>query len=107
MKILFLIDPLQNYVSDPLYVGLVRILGQDHVVHYPPKPIYYDPSAKLWFLPQMPKVEKTELEIKCLLGKIFSISSVSPPTDRSRWTRLLGCIIHTSSHPLCSSMRET
>lgn len=71
MKILFLIDPLQNYVSDPLYIGLVRILGQDHVVHYPPKPIYYDTSAKLWFLPQMPKVEKTELEIKCLLGEDF------------------------------------
>lgn len=71
MKILFLVDPLQNYVSDPLYVGLVRVLGQTDVVHYPPKPIYHEPSAKLWFLPQFPRVEKTEREIKDLIEEGF------------------------------------
>ena len=40
-------------------------------MHYPPKPIYHDTAAKLWFLPQMPKVEKTELEIKSLLEEDF------------------------------------
>jgi hypothetical protein len=71
MNILFLVDPLQNYVSDPLHLGLVRILGQHRVMHYPPKAMYHDPSAKLWFLPQIPKVEKTEAEIKTLLAERF------------------------------------
>src|SRR6266496_1422427 len=71
MKILFLVDPLQNYVSDPLHLGVVRLLGQAQVIHYPPKPIFHDPSAKLWFLPQLPRMEKTELEIKDLLHDGF------------------------------------
>lgn len=71
MNILFLVDPLQNYVSDPLHLGLVRVLGRDRVIHYPPKPIYYDPSAKLWFLPQIPRVQKSEDEIKALLADRF------------------------------------
>ena len=54
MRILFLGDLEFDYVSDPLYVGLSRILVEDQVVDYPYKPLYHDPKAKNWFMAQRP-----------------------------------------------------
>ena len=54
MRILFLGDLAFDYVSDPLYIGLSRILGEDQVVDYPYKPLYHDPKAKNWFMVQCP-----------------------------------------------------
>jgi glycosyl transferase family 1 len=80
MRILFLVDPLQNYVSDPLYVGLVRLLGQESIVDYPSKAIFHDPSAKLWFLPQVPKEDRTEEDIRTLLEeRFFDLVCVASP----------------------------
>lgn len=84
MRILFLVDPLQNYVSDPLYFGLVRLLGQESIVEYPSKAIFHDPSAKLWFLPQVPKVDRTEGEIRSLLEeRFFDLVCVASPRPES------------------------
>ena len=54
MRILFLGDLAFDYVSDPLYIGLSRILGEDQVVDYPYKPLYHDREAKNWFMVQRP-----------------------------------------------------
>jgi len=54
VRILFLGDLEFDYVSDPLYIGLSRILGEDQVVDYPYKPLYHDPTAKNWFMVQRP-----------------------------------------------------
>jgi len=71
VRILFLVHPLQDYVSDPLYQGLVRLLGQENVVDYPSKAILHDPSAKLWFLPQIPARPHSEDEVQTLLANGF------------------------------------
>jgi len=54
VRILFLGDLEFDYVSDPLYVGLSRILGEDQVVDFPYKPLYHDQEAKNWFMVQRP-----------------------------------------------------
>ncbi|MGH7206386.1 MAG: glycosyltransferase [Nitrospiraceae bacterium] len=84
MNILFLVDPLHNYVSDPLYLGLVRLLGQEHVVDFPSKAIFHDPLAKIWFLPQMPAATRSEEEIRSLLADgCFDIVCVASPRPES------------------------
>ena len=52
MRILFLTDDTLDVVSDPLYIGLSRILGDDHVVEYPYKGSYHDPDSRAWWLAQ-------------------------------------------------------
>lgn len=80
MRILFLVDPLHNYVSDPLYVGLVRLLGQNCVVDFPSKAIFHDPAAKMWFLPQLPPLLYTEDEIRTqLLEGLFDLVCIASP----------------------------
>ena len=54
MRILFLADGHLDYVSDPLYVGLSRVLGHEQVVDYPYKPSFHDPEARQWLLAQRP-----------------------------------------------------
>jgi hypothetical protein len=67
MKILYVVDDLQDLVSDPLYVGLVRLLGQEQVVDFPSKAIFHEPSSKRWFLPQVPALPYDEAGIKDML----------------------------------------
>lgn len=84
MRILFIVDPLHNYVSDPLYFGLVRLLGQEHVVDFPSKAILHDPSAKVWFLPQVPAATRSEEEVRSLLADgFFDIVCVASPRPES------------------------
>jgi Glycosyl transferases group 1 len=52
MKILFITLPDPDHQTDQMYTGLCSILGSDHVVAFPSKPTYHDPSAKIWFVPQ-------------------------------------------------------
>ena len=54
MRILFLCDDQFDYVSDPLYIGLSRLLGNEQVVDYPYKPLYHDPREKNWYMVQRP-----------------------------------------------------
>jgi len=80
MNILFLIDQLKDLVSDPLYIGLVRVLRQDCVVDYPSKAIFHHSGAKLWFLPQVPSVDHTEEQIRSLLARrFFDVVCVATP----------------------------
>lgn len=67
MRILFLGDLEFDYVSDPLYIGLSRILGEDQVVDYPYKPLYHDSGAKNWFMAQRPGYRYTRENIIDLL----------------------------------------
>lgn len=67
MKVLFVVDELQDLVSDPLYIGLVRLLGHQQVIDFPSKPIFHDPQAKRWFLPQVPALPYGEEQIRDLL----------------------------------------
>lgn len=68
MRILFLTDPTPNYVSDPLYVGLSKILGQDKIIDYPYKSEYHDADRKLWFLTQASGIRYAREEIIDLLA---------------------------------------
>ena len=84
MKILFLVDPRLNYVSDPLYIGLLRALGEDSVIDYPWKAAFHDPAAKLWFLPQVAGRAYSEEEIRTLLAdKFFDLVCVASPRPES------------------------
>lgn len=71
MRILFLTDEALDYVSDPLYIGLSRILGDEQVVDYPYKPCFHDPEAKPWFLTQRPGKKYDREEIADLLRDRF------------------------------------
>ena len=78
MRILFLTAPTSNYVSDPLYVGLSRLLGHDKIIDYPYKPAYHDTDRKLWFLTQAPgrNYSREEL-IDLLAGQYFDFLCLS------------------------------
>ena len=67
MRILFLTDDALDYASDPLYVGLSRVLGNDRVVDYPYKGAFHDPEARLWCLSQCPGRRYSHQEILDLL----------------------------------------
>jgi hypothetical protein len=67
MKILFVVDELQDLTSDPLYLGLVRVLGQERVIDFPSKAIFHDPASKRWFLPQVPALGYCEDQVRGLL----------------------------------------
>lgn len=54
MRILFLTGQHLDYVSDPLYIGLSRVLGDEQVVDYPYKPAFHDPESRPWYLVQRP-----------------------------------------------------
>ena len=67
MRILFLADDALDYASDPLYVGLSRVLGNDVVVDYPYKRSLHDPEARVWYLAQRPGQRCSREEILDLL----------------------------------------
>jgi hypothetical protein len=67
VRILFLGDDQFDYVSDPLYLGLSRVLGNERVLDYPYKPLYHDPQAKNWYLAQRPGVRRSREEVLDLL----------------------------------------
>ncbi len=52
MKILFITLPAPDHQTDQLYTGLCSILSPENVIDFPPKPTYFDPSKKIWFVPQ-------------------------------------------------------
>jgi len=54
MQVLFLTDKHLDYVADPLYIGLSRVLGDEQVVDYPYKPAFHDPESRPWYLVQRP-----------------------------------------------------
>ncbi|MBI3810436.1 MAG: hypothetical protein HY284_08300 [Nitrospirae bacterium] len=67
MRILFLTDDALDYASDPMYVGLSRVLGNEQVVDYPYKRSFHDPEARVWCLAQRPGRRYGREEITDLL----------------------------------------
>ncbi len=67
MRILFLTDDALDYASDPLYVGLSRVLGNDRLVDYPYKRSFHDPEARVWYVAQRPGRRYGREEITDLL----------------------------------------
>lgn len=67
MRILFLGDDHFDYVSDPLYIGLSRVIGNEYVLDYPYKPLYHDPDAKIWLMAQRPGVRRSREQVLDLL----------------------------------------
>lgn len=67
MRILFLTSEALDYVSDPLYVGLSRCLGNDRLVDHPYKAAFHDPEHKPWYLVQQPGRRRNREEILDLL----------------------------------------
>jgi len=67
VRILFLCDDQFDYVSDPLYIGLSRVLGNEQVADYPYKPLYHDPEAKNWYMAQRPGVRRSREQVLDLL----------------------------------------
>jgi hypothetical protein len=67
MRILFLCDEQFDYVSDPLYVGLSRVLGDGQVAEYPYKSLYHDPQAKNWYMVQRPGPRHSREQVLDLL----------------------------------------
>jgi glycosyl transferase family 1 len=67
VRILFLTDDALDYASDPLYVGLSRVLGDDRVVDYPYKRAFHDPEHRVWCLAQRPGRQFSREEILDLL----------------------------------------
>jgi hypothetical protein len=83
MNILFVVDELQDLVSDPLYLGLVRLLGQERVIDFPSKAIFHDPQSKRWFLPQVPALQYSEEQIRDLLRDgFFDVVCLASPRDQ-------------------------
>jgi hypothetical protein len=54
VRVLFLTEKHLDYVADPLYIGLSRVLGDEQVVDYPYKPAFHDPESRPWYLVQRP-----------------------------------------------------
>ncbi len=78
MRILFLCDDQFDYVSDPLYVGLSRVLGNEQVVDYPYKPLYHDPQQKNWYVAQRPGVRRSREQVLDLLrDRAFDVVCLS------------------------------
>lgn len=74
MRILFLTDGHLDYVADPLYVGLSRVLGNEQVVDYPYKPCFHDGDTKPWYLALRPGRRYSREEIVDLLrGRYFDL----------------------------------
>ena len=67
MRILFLTDSHLDYVSDALYIGLSRVLGNNGVVDYPYKRAFHDPEGRVWCLAQRPGRRYSREEILDLL----------------------------------------
>lgn len=83
MRVLYLGDDAFDYVSDPLYVGLSRILGNDAVVDYPYKPLYHDEQARNWFMVQRPGIryDRTQIldQVRAGLFDLACIASFRAP----------------------------
>ncbi len=56
MRILYLGDQHFDYLSDPLYIGLSRVLGNEYVVDYPYKRLYHEPAHTNWYMVQRPGI---------------------------------------------------
>lgn len=56
MRILYLGDQHFDYLSDPLYIGLSRVLGNEYVVDYPYKRLYHEPADTNWYMVQRPGI---------------------------------------------------
>jgi hypothetical protein len=67
VRILFFTHDTIDYASDPLYVGLSRVLGNDQVVEFPYREAFHHPEARLWCIAQRPGRQYSRQEILDLL----------------------------------------
>jgi hypothetical protein len=74
MKTLFVVDQFQDLVSDPFYIDLVRLLGQEQVVDFPSEDSFHKRKAKRRFLLHVPDLGYLETKIYDLLrAKAFDL----------------------------------
>ncbi len=84
MKILYLVDPHPDYLSDQIYYGLCKTIGHQNVIDYPSKALYHDPSQKAWYLPQTPGHSYSEKDILGMLSeKAFDLACLATPRPGS------------------------
>jgi hypothetical protein len=80
VRLLYLVDPGPDYLADQLYTGLCNVLGREAVWDYPWKPVYHEPAAKIWYLPQRPGPRRTSEEVlEALAGRAFDLVCLSSP----------------------------
>src|SRR2546422_1900561 len=75
LRILFLTDHYCDYLSDPLYIGLSRVLGNEQVMEYPYKAAYHEPRVRYWFMAQRPGKNYSREEITDLDRKSTRLNS--------------------------------
>jgi len=71
VRILFLTHDTLDVVSDPLYVGLSRVLGDDRIVEYPYKRSFHDVDSRVWWLAQRSGQRCSREEVLDLLRDRF------------------------------------
>ena len=113
MRVLFLTDPAPDYLADLTYIGLCRILGNEHVVDFPSKQTYHEPHHRVHYIPQVAAHGYGEQDILALLrGGAFDLAILSSPRA-AVVAALRGLAKHVSLPPLVlldgeddSSIRE-
>ena len=71
MNILYLTYPKYDYLADQIYTGLCSSLGWNHVVDFPYKPHYHDPTHRIPAVPQNPGRAYCHEEIQTLLAEHY------------------------------------
>jgi Glycosyl transferases group 1 len=100
MRVLFLTDPAPDYLADLTYIGLCRILGEEHVVDFPSKKTYHEPQHRVHYIPQVAAHPYQEHDILAFLrAGHFDIAILSSP--RAGVVRALKALSqHVSMPPL-------
>jgi hypothetical protein len=79
-KILYLVDPMPDYLSDQIYYGLCKTIGSQNVVDFPSKPLYHDPLHKVSYFPQLPGQSYSDDDvIEMLASKVFDFVCLASP----------------------------
>lgn len=77
MRILFLTDHFLDYTTDPLYLGLSRVLGNERVIDYPYKASFHEKEYVPWYLvPREGKQFSREEILEGLRAKQFDMVCV-------------------------------
>jgi hypothetical protein len=80
MKVLYLTDPVPDYLADQIYDGLCGVLGGDNVVDFPRKPLYHEPSERVPYLSQRPGHRLTADDVASMIReRRIDLAVVSSP----------------------------
>ena len=80
MRVLFLTDPVPDYLADLLYIGLSRVLGSESVIDFPSKATYHRPEHRVHYIPQLtPHSYQDEDIVASVREGKFDFAVVSSP----------------------------